>query len=151
MPKSAVASTYLSLRVHLIFATRHRAPSISGDWKNDLHAYIGGTLRGLGGYPLAIGGTSDHVHVLAGIKATQCVADLVRDIKKASQSWATEKWAGFHWQEGYAALSVSPGDVSAIAGYIANQEAHHKKVSSQDELRRILSEFGIEYDPRFFE
>lgn len=146
-----MASTYLSLRIHAIFATRGRAPSIAAEWKEDLHAYIGGTLRGLGAYPIAIGGTADHIHFLAGIRATHCVADLIREVKKSSQAWAEKRWQGFHWQEGYAALSVSQGDVSGIAEYIARQEKHHRAVSSQDELRRILDEYGIEYDERFFE
>ncbi|MBI5705575.1 MAG: transposase [Armatimonadetes bacterium] len=60
-------------------------------------------------------------------------------------------WEGFRWQEGYAAFTVSHGDVSKVADYIADQEGHHRTVSSGDELRAILTEFGIEIDERYFE
>ena len=35
--------------------------------------------------------------------------------------------------------------------YIASQEEHHRHISSADELRTLMAEFGIEYDERFFE
>lgn len=79
-----MASTYVSLRVHLVFATKGRQPTISNDWRGRLHAYLGGTLRGLGATLLAVGGVADHVHLLVGIRTTHAVADLVRETKKAS-------------------------------------------------------------------
>ena len=151
MPESDVASTYLSLLYHVIFATRHRAPSIVDAWREDLHAYLGGVLKGLDAYPLAVGGTADHVHIFFGAKSTHRLADLVRDTKTSSQKWALEKWESFHWQEGYAAFSVSPGDVSRVVDYISRQEEHHRHFSSQDELRALLTECGMEIDERFFE
>lgn len=146
-----MASTYLALNVHIIFATKGRAPMIGAEWRDDLHAYVGGTVRGLGAIPSAVGGVSDHIHLLAGLRGTHAVADLVREVKKASQTWAGERFPGFRWQEGYAAFSVGPGDVGKVAAYIANQEEHHRQVSSADELRTLMAEFGIEFDERFFE
>ena len=43
---------------------------ITGDWRNSLHAYLGGITRELKGVPLAIGGVEDHVHLLVGLRAT---------------------------------------------------------------------------------
>ncbi len=151
MPEFTVASAYLALNVHIVFATKGRAPMIAAAWRSDLHAYIGGTVRGLGAIPTIVGGVADHVHMLAGLRGTHAVADLVREVKKASHGWCCERFAGFKWQEGYGAFSVSPLDVSKIAAYIANQEEHHRRVSSADELRAIMAEHEIEYDDRFFE
>jgi putative transposase len=124
---------------------------IDAAWRADLHAYIGGTIRGLGGVPLAVGGVADHVHALAGIKATQAVADLVREVKKASSNWASERYVRFGWQSGYGAFSVSPDRTEAVTAYIRDQEAHHRHVSSADELRAILEEYGIQFDERYFD
>lgn len=123
---------------------------IASDWRPRLHAYLGGTLRGLGATPLAIGGVDDHVHLLVGIKATHAVADLVRETKKASTEWVRGEQGlrDFRWQEGYAALSV--GSPEPVVAYIANQEAHHRKLDSADELRALLEEAGVEIDPRYF-
>jgi putative transposase len=151
VPESSVASTYLSLHVHVIFATKDRAPTIATAWREELHSYIGGTTRGLGAKPLAVGGVGDHVHVLVGLAATQDIADFVREVKKASSVWAAERSPRFSWQIGYAALSVSPSELARVSAYIATQEEHHKTTSSADELRAILEEAGIEIDVRFFE
>lgn len=124
---------------------------IAPEWRSDLHAYIGGTVRGLGATPTIVNGVADHVHLLVGLRGTHAVADLVREVKKASHSWASERFRGFQWQDGYAAFSVSPSDVGRVTAYIANQEEHHRTVSSVDELRALLAEFGVEFDERFFE
>ncbi len=146
-----MASTYTNLHIHVIFATKGRAPTIAPEWRSDLHAYLGGTVRGLGAVPLAIGGVADHVHLLVGIKATQPVADLVREIKKASSAWASERWRDFAWQTGYAAFSVGPSKIARIRAYVETQEKHHRMLSSAEELRMLLDEHGVEYDERYFQ
>lgn len=75
----------------------------------------------------------------------------MREIKKASTAWVRERWHAFSWQTGYGALSVSPRDLSMLKAYIQNQEEHHRTVCSDDELRALLAECGIEVDERYFE
>jgi len=151
VPDSFMASTYHSLNFHVVFATKGRTPIIEPTWRNDLHAFIGGAVRTLGAKPIAVGGVADHIHLLASLKATHCVADIVREAKKVSSAWATERYPRFAWQAGYAAFTVGQRDLSAVGEYIARQEEHHRRVSSSDELRSLLEEFGITYDERFFE
>lgn len=62
-------STHLSLHYHLIFSTKNRLPLISKDWRANLHAYLGGIVKGINGIPLAIGGIEDHAHLLIGLRA----------------------------------------------------------------------------------
>jgi putative transposase len=57
--------------------------------------------------------------------------------------------AGFYWQAGYGAFSVSEDRVDAIIQYVANQESHHKGETFQDEFRRLLTEYQLEYDERY--
>ncbi len=153
VPESAVPSTYSNLVYHLIFATKRRAPSIEDSWRDRIHGYLGGTIKGLGGTPLAIGGVADHVHILVALRPSHCLADLVRDVKKASSTWVHKEMVrtGFAWQEGYAAFTVGPEGVEAARAYVANQEEHHRRVDSREELLRICREMGIEVELRFFE
>jgi putative transposase len=146
-----MAATYLNLNVHIVFATKGRAPMIGNAWLDDLHAYLGGIARNLGAVPLAVGGVADHIHLLVSLKSTHCVADLVREIKKGSTAWARDKYHAFEWQVGYGAFSVSAGGVPATVTYIAGQAEHHRLISSAEELRAILAEHGVEFDERFFE
>lgn len=146
-----MASTFLRITIHLIFATHGRRSTIADTWREELHGYLSGTLHGLGATPIRIGGTADHVHLLVSIKATHSVADLVRELKKASAVWARERCPDFRWQEGYAAFSIGRSEVEHVSAYVANQEQHHRTVSASEELRAILAEFGIPIDERFFE
>ena len=148
MPESCVGSTYSNLLVHIVFATKGRVPAIQD---KSVHAYIGGIVKTTGATPVAVSGVEDHVHILALIKTSQNVADLVRELKKGTSAWSHERGSRIPWQDGYAALSVGRRERDATVAYIFNQEEHHKRESSADELRRLLDEGGIEYDPRFFE
>ncbi len=148
-----MASTYLSLHYHLVFATKKREAVIAPEWRSRLHQYLGGTISGLGGFSQGVGGVSDHVHLLVGLKATHCLADLVRELKKASSVWVHKEinLQTFAWQEGYAAFTVSAPTRPAVQQYIATQEEHHRSRSSREELLDMLAKAGIEYNPQYFE
>jgi REP element-mobilizing transposase RayT len=146
-------STYLSLHYHLVFGTKHREPLIATEWRSSLHEYLGGAISGLGGFPQGVGGVADHVHLLIGLKANHCLADVVRELKKASSIWVhkTIGLLSFAWQEGYAAFTVSPTAREGVQRYIANQEGHHRTKTSREELVKMLVKAGIEYDARYLD
>ena len=115
-----------------------------------MHEYLGGTVRGLGGIPECVGGVADHVHLLVGLKATHCLADFVRELKKASSVWTTDYHDRyFQWQEGYAAFTGSHTHRDPLKRYIAGQEEHHRTLNFMDELKQLLEKNGVEYDPKY--
>ena len=146
-------STYLSLHYHLVFSTKNREPLIVVPWRLRLHEYLGGTISGLGGFPQGVGGVDDHVHALFGLKATHCLADVMRELKKASSVWVHDEVGlrKFNWQEGYAAFTVSATARDAVKNYISNQEKHHRKITLRDELKEILKKAGVEYNPKYLD
>jgi putative transposase len=95
-------STHLSLHYHLIFSTKGRLPWIKESWEERLHSYPGRIIRELGGVAEEIGGTPDHIHILASLKATSCLADIMREIKASSSGWIhrTFRCRRFGWQNG---------------------------------------------------
>ena len=146
-------ATYLSLHYHLVFSTKNRAPLIADSWQTRLHEYLGGTVNGLGGFIQQVGGINDHVHLLVGLKATHCLADFMRELKKASSQWAAEpeRDPRFAWQEGYAAFTVSASAIASVRSYIAHQEEHHRKKTFREELVEFLQRSGVEYDERYLD
>jgi len=148
-----MASTYLSLHYHITFSTKYRKPLIVDPWRGRLHEYMGGTVRGLKGVAETIGGVEDHVHLPVGLRATHTLTDFVRELKKASTSWVHDQKLDpqFSWQEGYAAFTVSPNSREGVRKYINNQVEHHRRISYLDELKGILAEAGVEYDPKYLE
>lgn len=149
----SVMSTYASLHYHLVFSTKNRDACIDAKWRSRLHDYLGGAVRGLDGFPEGIGGTIDHVHLLAGLKTTHCVADVLRELKKASCVWVHEEIGlrSFAWQEGYAAFTVSATSRRAVRKYVANQEEHHRVRPFREELIEMLEKAGVEYDAKYLD
>ena len=148
-----MASTYLSLHYHLVFSTKNRAALIAPEWRLRLHDYLGGTIRGLGGFPEGVGGVADHVHVLASLKATHSLADVVRELKKATSVWVHEEVGlkAFAWQDGYAAFTVSATAKPAVRRYIANQEEHHRVRSFREELLEMPNKAGVDFNPKYLD
>jgi putative transposase len=148
-----MASTYLSLHYHIVFSTRDRRPWIAESWRSRLFQYFSGTVDGLGGVPQGVGGIADHVHLLVGLKATHCLADFMRDLKKSTSTWVHDvmREKHFTWQEGYAAFTISAPSREAIQTYISNQAEHHRRKTFREELVEMLERAGIEYDPQYLD
>ena len=145
-----MGSTYLSLHYHIVFGTKERRPFIKDSWRSKMHEYLGGIVRGLGGLPESVGGVEDHVHLLVGLKATHCLADFVRELKKASSIWAAENHDSFfEWQEGYSAFTTSHTHRDPLKGYISGQEEHHRTLSFAQELKQLLERNGVTCDPKY--
>jgi putative transposase len=146
-------STCLSLYDHFVFSTKNRQPLIDKSWQSRLHKYMGGTVSGLGGVSEGIGGINDHVHLLVSLKATHCLSDFMRELKKSSSVWVLEEIGleTFGWQDGYAAFTVSATAITQVKGYIERQAEHHAKKPFRDELIQMLRRARVKYDPAYLD
>jgi putative transposase len=108
LAQTVMPSTYVSLHCHLVFSTKDREPWITPDWRDRLRRYLGGIVNGLGGIPLAIGGTENHVHLLVGFRSSHRLDYFLRDLKADSTAWVhREICPQFSWQRGYAAFAAA--------------------------------------------
>ena len=148
-----MGSTYLSLHYHVVFSTKNRQPWIADEWRSRLFEYLGGTINGLGGKSLGVGGVEDHVHILLDLKATHCLADVMRQLKRAASVWIRDEIGvqSFYWQEGYSAFTVSATAIDKVKRYIATQAEHHRQRTFRNELTNLLARAGVEYDLRYLE
>jgi REP element-mobilizing transposase RayT len=143
-------STHLSLHYHIVFSTKERRRLIAEPWRAELHAYIGGIVRDAGGVARSVGGTRNHLHALLGLKATHTLADVVRQIKRGSSVWIHQHGVSkFAWQEGYAAFTVSPSQLSKVHRYITNQVDHHRDKTFEEEYVELLRLSGVDFDDRY--
>ena len=142
-----MADTYTKLLIHCVFSTKARQPTISQPQK--LWTYLRGIARNCGVDVLAIGGTANHVHILVALTSGVTVAHLMRDLKANSSRHLNEKQRGFAWQDGYAAISVSPSQVEPVRRYIETQDLHHAKRNFDDEYVRLLEKSGVEYSAKY--
>ena len=147
MPQS-LSQIYL----HIVFSTKHRYPFLDGSVDNELYAYIGTSIKRIGGIPLSINGVSDHIHILTIFPRTVTVADFLQDIKANSSRWLKtkgEQYQNFAWQNGYGVFSVSDSKKQVVVNYIARQKEHHKKTDFKSEFLQFLEKYGVNYDDKY--
>jgi putative transposase len=140
------------LYVHLIFSTKHRERLISDRVRDSLHAYMATVLQNFGCPPVLINSVDDHVHILFELARTVAVSHAVEEVKTTSSKWIKTQgleFAGFAWQAGYGAFSVSESIVPTVREYIANQREHHRAKSFQEEYRAFLEKHGVAFDGRY--
>lgn len=143
--------SYTNLLYHIGYATKERAPLITGTLKPRLHEYLGGTVRGLGGIAFEIDGTNNHVHILAKLRPTISVSEFLSKLKSGSSGWAKRQTAGrFGWQARFGAFTVSESQVARVRRYIRNQEEHHRKQSFEEEFKALLLAHRIDFDENSF-
>lgn len=151
-PFEFMPQSLANILAHLVFSTKGRSPVLSDAWRDELHGYIGGITRRCGCDLLAAGSVQDHIHLFFPLPRTISVANLVREIKTGATQWIRERdpqLSEFHWQAGYGIFSVSPGHKEVILQYLARQKEHHRTVSFQEEYRRFLEKYSIQYDERY--
>ena len=139
--------------VHTVFSTKDRRPLLRDKpLRDELHRYLGGILTNIECQPVIVGGVEDHVHLLCALSRTCDAAAMVKEVKRGSSLWLKTKspdLADFAWQNGYGIFSIGVSQLESVRDYIAGQEEHHRKVSFQDEFRRLLQRYEIEFDERY--
>jgi len=143
-----MADTYSQIYIQTVFAVQNRHALIQPSWEEELYKYITGIAQNKGQKMLAINGTSTHIHFFIGMKPSCCLSDLVREIKKSSNTFIKEKKFtsyNFQWQEGFGAFSYSHSQLTDVVQYIVNQKQHHKKRTFKDEYEVFLKAFEIEF------
>jgi putative transposase len=139
--------------LHVVFSTKNRTP-----WLRDLevrkgaHAYLAGACKTQGCHAKLINGVDDHVHILCELSRTVTIAGLLEAVKIESSKWVKTQgaaWRDFFWQRGYSVFSVSESNADTVRRYIADQDRHHKRMSFQDELRKLCKKHNVELDERY--
>ena len=139
--------------IHMVFSTKHRQPFLrETDLREEMHRQLGGASKTLDCPPIIVGGTEDHVHVLARQARTIRLADWIKELKRTTSVWVKERnrrQERFQWQAGYGAFFVSQSNTDQVVEYIANQEEHHRRFDFKTEFRALLDRHGIKYDERY--
>ena len=142
-----MAHTYTLQIMHCVFSTKGRLLLIadpSGTWDILRRVAANADL-----HVRAIGGTSNHVHLLLDLPSTRAIADVLRELKANSSARIRRQTNRFGWQDGYGAISVSPSAVPNVISYISHQAEHHATHSFEDEYLSILDRAGVKYDPEY--
>ena len=147
-----MAQTLVNILVHAIFSTKERRHLIKAEVQPSLYAYMAGTMKNLDSPCLEIGGTANHVHVLAALSKKAALSDVIGELKKSSSKWIKTQgpaYAHFAWQEGYGAFSIGRSQMEGLKRYISRQAEHHKTRSFEEEMIETLKKYDVAYDERY--
>ena len=147
-----MSSSYCNLLYHIVFATKSREPWMTATIRPRIYPYIGGAIRAENGIAMIVNGTADHIHILAKLRQDKAISKLIGELKANSSGWISRTFrdaAGFAWQEGYGAFTVSESQVPKVHRYIERQEEHHRSVSFVEELKVLLRAHGLPFDERY--
>jgi putative transposase len=147
-----MTATYSQILIQIVFSVKNRKSLIPQKNLEEVFEYMAGIIRIKGQKPIIVGGVSNHIHILLGMKPGITVSALVRDIKNNStnfinqQDWMVEK---FSWQNGFGAFSYGNSQIESVFNYIKNQEEHHKTKTFREEFVAFLEKFGVEYEEKY--
>ena len=141
-----MSHTYVQNLLHVVFSTKERRKLIPTKSQPRLWGYLAGVCKREKIFAHEIGGMDDHVHMLMQLPPTLSLSDAMLEIKTSSSRWMGRDFA---WQRGFGAFSVSWSNVPAVRRYIQTQEAHHRKMSFDEEFVALLKKHGMEFDPRY--
>ena len=147
-----MANTFCKIYVQIVFSTRNRENLISNDFREELYKYIAGTIIHRKSKPLAIGGTSNHIHIFCSLNPDIQLSYFVRDIKAASSKHINDSRLSnlkFEWQKGYAAFSYSESHIDKVCKYVLNQQEHHKTKTFEDEYLSFIKAYKIDYNDSY--
>ncbi len=142
-----MADVFSQLYIHAVFAVKNRFSLILPEWEESLYKYTTGIVETRGHKMLPIGGMPDHIHIFFGLKPAEAISDLVREIKNATNDYIKEQGFSpykFDWQAGYGAFSYSRSHMDTVCRYILNQKVHHQKQTFEQEISKMLEDFGVD-------
>jgi putative transposase len=146
------------IALHLTFSTKDRLRALAyPELRTQLEGYIVGILKNLGCPSIVTRAVIDHVHVLFLMSRTESTANVVQIVKQESSRWIKKQLPNredphlikFQWQKGYGVFSVSESVIPSVKKYIENQEAHHKRMTFQEEYLGLLKKHNVAYDERY--
>ena len=132
---------YNNLYIHFVLTALHRQALIPEKHRIRVEKYITGIVNNNGSKLYAVYANPEHVHVLISKSPALSENKLASIIADSSASFINQNKlskANFEWQESASAFSVSKSDVDNVCKYILNQKEHHKKITYEQEVKRML-------------
>lgn len=145
-----MAQSLSYILLHITFSTKYRYKTIPTERLDALHAFIAKVCANSNTLTYKVGGIEDHIHMACILPRTITVADLLRDVKRASSKWLKQYNPDFKWQDGYGVFSISRTHKESLMYYIENQRKHHEKENYHEEIRRLCKKYEISFNDEFW-
>jgi hypothetical protein len=143
-------STYTQILYQIVFGSKDYTNFLNRENQGLLFGYIVGMLNKRDCHSYQVGGYGNHIHIVTHIASTIALADLVREIKRASHEMMVRDKKSFPhfpgWQVGYGAFTYHISMKPILIKYVLNQEQHHKGVLFRDEMIQLLKDNLVSFN-----
>lgn len=72
-----MAGTYSKIYIQVVFAVKGRRNLIGKEWKDGLHKYMAGIIKGKGQKSIIVNGMPDHIHAFVGLKPSMAISEII--------------------------------------------------------------------------
>ena len=125
---------------HLVWETNQRAPLIRPSIEAQLYAFIIQKAAELEVRVYAIGGTEDHLHIVAAIHPQLSILRVVKNLKESSVDFINHTIRPQHlnlqWARGYGCMTIGEGQLNNAIAYVKAQSIHHADATTNKWLER---------------
>lgn len=139
--------------VHIVYSTKNRTPWLKDpQMRSELYAYNATILKNVDTTAVLINGVEDHLHLLCLLSRKYAIKDIIEESKTETSKWIKKQggaYHGFHWQAGYGIFSISQSGMEQVKRYISHQEEYHRKMTFQDEFRKLCDRYELPLDERY--
>jgi REP element-mobilizing transposase RayT len=139
--------SFIKIWVHCVWTTKNRIPYLQNKIRYKVISHIRENAFQKGIYIDHINGYFDHLHVIISLGGRQNISDLMHKIKGESSFWINRNnltSLRFEWQDDFYAVSIGMDHLNNLRRYIKNQENHHQRISSEEEINRLIEEYNLE-------
>ncbi len=147
-------ATYTEILYQVVFSPKRRRPVLLKENRENLYGFFWGVFDRRRCILHEVGGIEDHTHFIFFLHPSVALASLIKELKQASNHFIHDEnlFPDFtEWQIGYSAFTYSREALPNLIRYVQNQENHHKKEPSLDELKRLLKEHEIDFDEKYLD
>lgn len=142
---------YWRLFYHFVWGTKNREPLIASQWERSLHNVMVAKAKSLGAFVYRVGGTDDHVHLVASVPPKTALSAFIGQVKGNSSHFVNHELnldVPFAWQAEYGVVSFGGQKLDMVVKYVIGQRTHHATGATIRMLEYITADQGGAKPPR---
>jgi putative transposase len=135
---------YSEINLHITWHVNDNAPVLRDEVESQLQRYLRARAAQEGDVVChVVGGTDDHVHLVASVPPELHISEWIGQMKGASAHQINNVIANrkiLEWQPGYGVVSFGTRDLPWVVDYVRKQREHHAAGKCFRRLERIESD-----------
>lgn len=138
--------SYIRIWVHCVWTTKNRIPYLTDNIRDKVITHILENAISKHIYIDQLNGSLQHLHALISLGGKQNTSDIMQQKKGESSHWINKNKLTrirFEWQDDYYAVSIGMNQLENLREYICNQAKHHKRLSLEEELNKLIEEYKL--------